>query len=186
MHIAVDMDDVVVEFFAFIVECINREYGTSVDVRECRDWDDNDVKKLTVFGPGKTWWDWLRARDWLWTKCPAVPGAIGGLQALRDDGHYVELLTSKPDWAEWVVWAWLGKWRPAVNRVTIAGSGQVKHELSDAILLVDDGLHNIEPWVATGRSAIKFARPWNEGRGARRIWEARDWAQVLHLVKELS
>ncbi|HYE80360.1 MAG TPA: hypothetical protein VEI97_20475 [bacterium] len=184
MHIAVDMDDVVVEFTGFLVECINREYGSQLTLAEINDWHFDPW-----FNPilGRDWWDWLKTRDWLWAKCPAVPGAIGGLQTLRDGGHRVELLTSKPEWAEWVVWAWAGKWRPPVHRITICGHGsQQKHELTDALLLVDDGWHNLEPWAATGRSAIKFARPWNEGRRARRIWEARDWAQVLHLVKELS
>lgn len=195
MHIAVDMDDVVVDFTNYVLECIKREYGVEIPVLEITDWDDNPLKNATLFGPGKTWWDWLMTRDWLWAKCPAVEGAIGGLQTLRDMGHRLELLTSKPLWAEWVVWAWAGKWRPPVHGITIADhtAKQAKHDLTDALLLVDDAIHNVAPWTATGRSAILFDRPWNRnlpadqiGRVPRRIFRAHDWAGVVRLVKEMS
>lgn len=188
MKIAVDMDDVCVDFTAYTLECIEREYGVRFEMDDITDWDDNPIKNSTMFKGGGNWWDWLTSRDWLWAKCPAVVGAIGGLQTLRDMGHRVELLTSKPEWAEWVVWAWAGKWRPPVYGIQIAGSGQAKHDLTDAPLLVDDALHNVGPWTATGRSAILYTRPWNLNKGPLnpRTFRADNWASVIRLVKEMS
>ena len=188
LHVAVDMDDVCVDFTAHIVKCVNREYGANLSVEQFTDWN---------FGPwldpvlGRSWWEWLKGRDWLWTKAPAIPGAIGGLHQLREMGCYVELLTSKPEWAEWVVWAWLGKWRPNVHRVTIASSrsshaGHLpKHEASDASVLVDDGWHNVEPWCRTGRTALIFDQPWNADRQTRRAFRVRNWAEVVDRIAQL-
>lgn len=188
MHVAVDMDDVMLEFTQHILDCVAREYGPSYGIEEITDWDDNPLKHDRRFVGGGTWWDWLRTRDWLWAKAPAVPGAVGGIQQLRDMGHHVELLTTKPTWAEWTVWAWLGKWRPAVHQVTIVPTGGSKADYSDALILVDDALHNLVPWAATGRTAIVYDRPWNQAPEGptRRLWRAHNWGQVVRRIEELT
>jgi hypothetical protein len=83
MHIAVDLDDVVMDFWTDLVASINLEYGTDLSPADTIDWDDNSVKNLEVFGEGRTWWDWLEERDWIWHTFKPVPGAIGSLEILR-------------------------------------------------------------------------------------------------------
>ena len=167
MKIAVDQDDTIMSFTRHVLDAINREYGIIIDIEEITDWNDNSLRSLKFYKDGGNWWDWMRDRDWVWAQCPAIPGAIGGIQKLRDAGHRVELLTSKPEWAEWVTWSWLKKWRAPVHSVTIHpfGSATEKWELSSADILIDDGLHNVVPWVESGRGAIIFDQPWN------RSWE---------------
>lgn len=187
MHIAIDVDDVMMDFTSYVLKCIQREYGRSFGIEEITDWDDNPLKHSRMFRNGGTWWDWLRSRDWLWARVPAVEGAIGGVQQLRDAGHFIELLTTKPEWAEWTVWAWLGKWRPAQHRVTIVPQDGKKHECSDALILVDDALHNVVPWAATGRTALLFDRPWNrDGQRNPRVWRVHHWGEIVCRVEELS
>lgn len=190
LHLAVDLDDVVVNFFPHVLACLKREYGIDISMEQITDWDDNPVKHLRIFGEGRDWWDWLRGRDWLWAKADAIEGAIGGIDTLRRQGHYVEGLTSKPEWAEWCVWAFCGKWRPPFNRLTIAPLGERKVDLSDAEILIDDAPHNVAPWVAApnGRSAILFDKPWNANVPIDPITTARakNWADVLRIVEEWS
>lgn len=161
--VAVDLDDVTVDFFAGVIASMNREFGVSIDKETVTTWDDNVVKLFDWKTYGyRSWWDWMKDRDWLWSTFDAIPGAIGGIAALRARGYYVEALTSKPMWAEAQVWKWLGKWRPAFNQVTITSLEHPKHELSDADILVDDKPGNIDGWVKDGRFGVLFRQPWND------------------------
>lgn len=170
------MDDVCTDFCRHILDCWYREYGVVVPYENINGW------KVMFDGTLGPTWKWLEKRDWLWAKTPATAGAIGGIQRLRDEGHYLEILTSKPTWAEWVVWAWAGKWRPAVNRITIVPSHTPKHEASTADVLVDDAVHNVNPWVTKGRFALLYDKPWNqEGAftAAPKLIRVKNWTDVV-------
>lgn len=202
LKIAIDLDDTVFDFWAGVCQSLNLEYGLELDPNETKNWDDNALKQLAIFGDGpdgtpRTWWDWLQERDWIWATFKPVPGAIGAIKTLRQQGHFVEALTSKPEWAEWTVWRLLGRWRPPFNQVTIVPTGESKGEWSNAYLLIDDRDLNIQEWLTSltngelrTRTAIAFQRPWTHmedivaERGTLAV--ARHWGEVLALVEELD
>ena len=193
MRVAVDLDDVTVDFFAGVIHSMNIEFGASIEKELCVSWDDNPVKLFDWKSYGyKSWWDWMSRRDWLWATFQAVPGAIGGINRLRQDGHYVEALTSKPEWAEPQVWRWLGRWRPPFNQVTLVDLNRTKDTkamYSTSDILIDDKPQNIEEWVAseTDRVGIIFDQPWNQKvRTQPDVFRARDWREVVALVKFLE
>jgi hypothetical protein len=138
---------------------------------------------------GRNWWTWLRERDWLWPNFPAVDGAIGAVDQLRRQGHYIEILTAKPEWATFAVWKWLGKWRPRVNAVTIVDTkGESKHGASDADLLIDDKIDNCVSWAAStpNRQAILFGLPFNEcGWTHPDVIRSVGWPATVDLITEL-
>ena len=134
-HVALDMDDVVLDFVGNLVNIVNTEYGTDLKREDIDDWDLNKFLNGVV---GENWWAWWERRDWLWALAPAVPGAIGGIEHLRRNSWYIELITAKPRWAEAQTWRWLGKWRPPVHSVTITDIGVNKSTVTDARILVDD------------------------------------------------
>ena len=133
MHLAVDLDDVVLDFANGVLNAFETEFGETHPY-DGDPWGPSMVaftKHPTLLAAGyKSWWDWLRARDWLWSNFPAVPGAIGGLQTLRHQGHYLECVTSKPEWAEPQVWKWLGKWRAPFNRERRGAPFDREHRLT--------------------------------------------------------
>src|SRR3989304_4519888 len=133
MYIAVDLDDVILDFGLGVRMAIETEYGIVVPPFD--KWEMHEILDPIL---GKSWWKWMRERDWLWPNFPAVQGAIGGLTHLRDHGHYLEIVTSKPEWAEFSVWKWVGKWRPPVNRITIVDMDTPKVSATDADVLIDD------------------------------------------------
>lgn len=185
MRLAIDIDDTVLQFTSHILACIKTEYAIDIDIESITDWHENSLKHLHCFAQGGTWWDWLKTRDWLWSKCPAVEGAIGGIQQLRDQGHHIELITAREQWSEPMVWQWIGKWRPAAHRVTIVPLGANKAEYTGANLLVDDGPHNIIEWRSDGRPTICFDRPWNRHFG-REVPRAKNWADVVRMIGEIA
>jgi 5'(3')-deoxyribonucleotidase len=188
LHIAVDLDDVVLDFVGNLVNIVNTEYGTDLDVTDVVEWD---LSKALDPILGESWWGWWKRRDWLWAQAPAIPGAIGGLERLRQAGHYLEIVTSKPRWAEAQTWRWLGKWRPPVHRVTIvdADAHPNKADFTDADLLIDDKPSNIEDFVNAGRTGLLFTRPHNAEYGRLDCdpsWWTRvaNWHRVIAAIEE--
>ena len=182
-HVAIDLDDVVLDFTGGVRSAIRTEYG--VDIPPFPTWDMAASLNPVI---GYSWWTWMRSRDWLWKTFPAVEGAIGGIAKLRTAGYYLEIVTSKPDWAEASVWQWLGRWRPAVHRVTVVGDKAVKADFTDARILVDDKPKNCEEWVASreDRIAILFSRSHNQEAVYRaRVLREESWAGVVAAIAEV-
>jgi 5'(3')-deoxyribonucleotidase len=181
LHIALDLDDVVLDFVAGILETVNRDYDANVQPSEITDWNFGQFIDEII---GKPWFEWLEEHAWLWgEKFKPVPGAIGGIEKLRRAGHYIEIVTAKPEWAEDATWLWLAKYKPRVHRLTIVPIDHIsnKHEITDADVLVDDKWENCREWAADGRPAILYNRPHNFGYGAppEGVLRANDWNDVL-------
>ena len=158
-HVAVDMDDVILDFVGGLRDAIRKEYGVEIPDSAITDFNLSPFLDPVL---GENWWGWLRRRDWLWSNFPAVDGAIGTMERLRREGYYLEVVTSKPEWADYAVWQWLGKWRPPVQRVTIVRKAENKADFSSAPILVDDKMENVDRWITKpNRHALLFSRPHN-------------------------
>jgi 5'(3')-deoxyribonucleotidase len=188
-HIAIDLDDVVLDFMGGVRHAISNEFGIDLAAEDIDKWDIKDVLDPII---GRSWWSWLRDREWLWANFPTMPGAIGGIEKLRSQGHYLEIVTSKPRWAEHNTWKWLGKWRPSVQRVTIVGATDRKVDFTDAQILIDDKPENIEDFLAENRQGILFKRPHNLGTVLAvhrtregRVLSADSWRDIPDLVEAL-
>lgn len=183
-RVAVDLDDVVLNFLGGLINAVNTEYDAGLTVEDITNWNLHPFLDPVI---GEDFWEWLKERDWLWSNFPAVPGAIGGLRRLRKDGYYLECVTSKPEWAEYNVWKWLGKWRPPFHRVTIVGQDDRKVDFSDALWLVDDKPQNCKEWAEEKRVALLFARPHNSRPTTvyptpGPIFRVENWAQVNRTI----
>ncbi len=184
-HVALDLDDVVLDFVGGLVRAINTEVAPEppLEVADIDTWDLSSVLDPIL---GESWWDWWRRRDWLWATAPAIKGAIGGIEELRRRGYFVEVVTAKPRWAEGQTWHWFWKWRPPVHRVTIVGQEHIsrKSEWTEAPVLVDDKVENIEEFIKAGRQGILFTRPHNRKLltpvGATRV---ADWKELLNELR---
>lgn len=186
LHIAIDLDGVLLDFVGGLCEAVKTEYDVDLFPEDVDEWDLHPVLDPII---GRSWWSWLRERDWLWPNFPAIDGAIGAVDRLRRDDHYLEIVTAKPEWATFAVWKWLGKWRPNVHRVTIVNTdGEAKHLATDADLLIDDNVGNCTSWAASSpdRSAIVFAQPYNARHWqAPGVYRAAGWPATLCTLKEL-
>lgn len=181
MHVAIDLDDVTVDFCGGLTRSYELEFGVPLaDLNAVGSWglklgEPTDVLLAAGY---RSVWDWLKDREWLWGQFPAVPGAIGGIATLRAQGHYVEAVTSKPKWAEHNVWKWLGRWRPPFNRVTIVNSKQRKVDLTDAGVIVDDKLATCQEFVKAGRAAVWFSR-YGDCMVGQTLDTAHSWDEVV-------
>ena len=183
MHIAVDCDDVLLDLTGGVRRVVEREYG--VELPEFTDWNMNQWLEPVL---GEKWMKFMRRRDWLWSTFPAIPGAIGTLTLLRREGHYLEMVTSKPEWAEASVFDWLAKWRPPIQRVTIVPPDGNKAEATNADLLIDDKPDNVIGWAATGRPALLFTRAHNAKLGwlPSNATRVEDWHHAHEEIARLA
>lgn len=185
MHVALDLDDVILDFVGGLLACAKKEHDVDIPEEAIRQWDLRPVLNPII---GYDWWDWLRERERLWPNFPAVNGAIGGIERLHRAGHYLEIVTSKPDWAAHNVWIWLGKWQPSVDRVTIVGPNDRKRDFTDAQFLVDDKLENLRGF----KFPILFTRPHNSNidisihPGWPLLWRANNWHDVVEIINGLD
>jgi len=184
-HLAIDMDDVVLAFVGGVCDSLSRDYGVRVTAADIVDWDMSKVLNPLI---GEDWWDWMRRHVHLWgEKFKPVVGALGGIQRLRAAGHYLELVTSKPDWAEAQVWVWLGRYRPAVHRVTVIGMGERKVDRTEADVIIDDKPENCFQFVEDGRQALLFDRSHNQDvelrPGMDRVMNWRSMPTALELLE---
>jgi 5' nucleotidase, deoxy (Pyrimidine), cytosolic type C protein (NT5C) len=178
MKVALDLDDCILDFTGGLRASIQKEYG--VEIEPFEEWDLHPVLDPII---GGSFWQWLRGRDWLWKTWPAIDGAIGTIAQLRRDGHYLEIVTAKPDWARASVWQWLGRWRPDVDRVTIVGTHDEKYTQTDAGVLVDDKPEHVAAFMHDRRAGILFDRSHNQHA---RLPRAYSWADVREMVNRLE
>lgn len=184
LHIAIDMDDVIVDFTPTILAAVERDLGAVVNFEDVTSFDMNEGALADVpFPGGVTWMEWLATRPSIWRYAPPVIGALAGLDTLRSAGHTLEILTKKPAWAEYVVWGFLHDHQLPVQRATIVPAGARKERCSDADILIDDSPENVLTWIDTCRPAILFDRPWNRDvPPSTSIIRAWGWADVLKIV----
>lgn len=194
MKIAVDLDDVCMEFFSSVCWAIAEAFPEeNLDpirmYEETTDWVNNPVKDLRIFGEDiygnqSTWWDWLKANDRLWAKFYPVHDSISGVRLLREAGHWVEAVTSKPQWAEWVVWEWQKQYQYQFNAIIIVPTGMSKLEASSADLLIDDRTSAIQEWDEAGRYGLLYTRPWNREAPGCKTWLGFDG--VVDVVEQID
>jgi len=183
-HVALDMDDVCLDFVGGLIRAAKTEHNVDIDPESITDFNLRPFLDPVV---GQNWWKWLRERPWIWSEVfGPVNGAIGGIERLRREGYYLEIVTSKPQWAEPSVWRWLGKWRLPVQRVTIvdhADKDLRKVDVTDARVIVDDKPENVQGFLDEGRRGIIFDRPHNRSIALPGAERAKDWSDVYAMVK---
>lgn len=179
--IAVDMDDVIVDYCGGVRAAVELEYGITLP-------EFTEYKLGSILDPvvGRPWFEWMQDRDWIWKTFPAIPGAIGGIEALRKMGYRIEIVTHKPEWAEATTWQWLGRWRPMAHSVVLVDPEDKKSDHTNAQLLIDDKYENVLDFRRAGRDAILFDRPHNKKVRLPGVARAHNWAEVIKIVRDYN
>lgn len=195
MHIALDLDDTILDHYELVNRALKTEFGVEFPPEQWQTRDAVTADGRRIWGPelmGHFSDDesWLRDRDWIWALAQPIDGALGALRILRRQGHVLEIVTAKPQWAEWVTQKWLGRWRPPVQKTTIMPLDGKKTEWTDAEILVDDSPRHCTDFVEAGRKAILFDRPHNRDFNFSGPYVggyyAFDWNDVLELIGDIE
>ncbi len=195
MKILLDQDEIICQWVARITQYYNEDHGTSYTLDDVTNWD-----VTTNFGPGSEGAirSYMRYIE-LYRDLEPVEGAIPGMKKLIDAGHDVYIVTSVPKCAGISYHGkleWLRRNTPFFNLNKFCAFHTKWMVAGD--ILFDDGLHNIMPWVKTGRPAVILDKPWNrdmagaikkhgvEQQHMRNVHRVNHWNQFLALVEKLQ
>jgi len=152
-----DMDGVLCNFIAAAHAVHGRDYVHEEYPRGC--WEIAEHWGVTV----DHFWDGIDQHPTFWNDLHAYPWMDELIGLARKYGETVKLLTSPSRSPHCFSGkrAWCDANVPRDIELIICKS---KHLLATPNrLLIDDGDHNVEPWLYTGSPALLFPQPWNAG-----------------------
>ncbi len=190
MRILLDQDEIICQWVARITQYYNEDYGTSYTLEDVKNWN-----VTTNFGPGSEGAirSYMRYIE-LYRDLDPVEGAIYGMKKLIDDGHDVLVVSSVPKCAGISYHGkleWLRRNTPFFKLNNFISCHRKDLVMGD--ILFDDGLHNIGPFLKSGRHAVIMDRPWNRDEGMlvkgasnEKLHRVIHWNQFLELVPQIE
>jgi 5'(3')-deoxyribonucleotidase len=170
----IDQDDVLAEYIKGVTESFNRTYGTHYHYQDCDRWD------LTqIFGE-----DIVKVmhKPELFRHLEPVKDAIEVFERLYHSNLFeMYIVTAATPHTVGAKWEWIEEHLPFFpqNRfITCSAKFMIKGDY-----LLDDGMHNIEPFAKAGGEAIVFNRPHNAkaGKEFKRVY---GWAEFEEWILE--
>lgn len=194
MRIICDVDSVVADILPRWLALYNAAVPEDArrSLADCTVWD---MRRVVPPQYGALCMSLLR-HEHFYARVQPVARARDGVQALRAAGHEVVFATT-------CVWGTVDQkaaWLEGHGLVAPTRSG---HGLPRGLIvtaekaglrgdvLIDDGPHNLRPWLATDRPAIVFDHAYNRDMNvpaihASRLYRAAGWPAVLALVAALN
>lgn len=176
--LACDVDEVVASLVPEWLRRYRDEYGDTLTPEGCTTWNLVDHVHPRC---GSRIYDYLNCPD-LYDHVLPVPGALDGIQALREDGVRVVFVTSANIHQAGNKLRWLARHGfLTLEHGTISPDYIVAHDKSAirADAMLDDGPHNLKGF--TGKK-ILFDQPHNRSCGD--YPRARGWDEAVQRVRE--
>lgn len=184
MIIGIDFDDVLVATNEALALFHNRVYGTSYRVEDVREWSLIRLWGCSEEEAHQRIAEFVRAGEHVETQ-PVVDAAMG-ICALRDAGHDLLVVTSRPESAREVTLELAAAHFPKLE-VLFAGRGGEKSELCrhhGIDTFIDDALHNIDDVASVVERVLLFDRPWNRvnDSGLPNVHRVHSWREILKIL----
>jgi 5'(3')-deoxyribonucleotidase len=181
LRLGIDLDGVVADFNGGWTRLHNDEFGGSLSPDLVTTWD--GLHSLGGFDNMDSFWAWARGNDErpsIFRHLDLLPGALDTLQALDAEGHYVVIVSTKPDWAVHETMHWLADNRIPTREVHLTFT---KH-LVDCDVYLDDAPGVLPDLVEHHPDALvcRYVRPWNEPVAG--AVDVHDWAEFHTIVTE--
>lgn len=170
LQLAIDADDVLVDFSGSLVKRYNETYGKSVKMEELMtSWDLN--KNVD---DGEDLYE-IMNKPGMFRNLPAFPDVIEGLKKLIEDGHEVIISTAGNRNAFDDKYANFKELFPMIPEEQIL---MIKRkDLLHLDVMVDDGPHNI---IASNcKVKIIMDKPWNRHLSGIRVYSFGEACQVI-------
>jgi uncharacterized HAD superfamily protein len=114
-----------------------------------------------------------------------IIGAVDALQALRDDGWRVIVITARPEQAVAATAAWLD--RVGFARDDVVHSKDKLAHAADLTAIVEDHRETAFGFAERGIQSILFDYPWNRATvDPPNVFRVRSWAEVRSRLKQVG
>jgi uncharacterized protein len=191
LRIAIDLDDVVVDFVAGMVDHYNHVFGTTYQYSDIKYWNlyETLIELETAEGMKAFLDGFVYHPNYL--NLEPVEQARTSIKKLVADGHEVFFITSRTSKAIDITYKWLSANSLPIEKVYFnKDKGWLCKQLRIDVH-VDDGVHNLLS-VHSGSpdtSLILFDRPWNRGEIAKELPihdRVKNWNDILEIVGDMS
>jgi 5'(3')-deoxyribonucleotidase len=182
VKIILDQDEVLAHWVDKVLLWYNEDFQTSFTRHDVKDyWAMQDI-----LGPaGKHFIRSCMRWPEFYTRLEPVQGAIEGVKELIDAGHEVRIVTAVPVSAGIAYHGktqWLRDHMPFFDLKDFYAVHKKDEVMGD--ILLDDGPHNIIDWEKTGRPAVVFDAPWNQG--VQSTYRIKNWKEFLELINDID
>lgn len=180
--IMVDLDEVTYNLSSYVLQAVNEEFGTNYKegFNKSYWWQD--------YGIPKSYFEDLLNEQGTFLNGKPVPGAIEGLNKLKDLGFEIHIITlpqydSKFCFGEKI--AWIKKYLPWLNvNTNFHTTGNKGLMAKSDRILIDDNQNNTKSWSNEGGVAIAFGDyGWNKDWNG---FRASNWNDVVDLILKME
>lgn len=178
----IDMDEVLMGLSEYVRETVNEEFSTNYKegFNQSYWWQDYQIDKK--------WFEDLLNTEGTFLNGQPIPGAIEGLNKLKDLGFEIHIITlpqynSNFCFKEKV--AWIKKHLPWLNiNTNFHTTGNKGLMAKDDRILLDDSMINLESWLLNKGISIAFGnygwnKDWNRFRAA-------NWNEVVESILKME
>jgi 5'(3')-deoxyribonucleotidase len=152
--VAVDMDDTLV----YLMKAIQKDHNEKFPLNPLK-YEDMAAFKHEVFASGYDIDTYLRTES-TYTDLELIDEHVIPEMKKLCEMYDVIIVTSAFPEAVTGKWKWMQKYLPFIpSRNFITAS---RKDLIQADILIDDAIHNVHDWVATGRPVVVPIHHWNE------------------------
>lgn len=193
--IALDVDEVLADFLAKMIEYHNQEYGTSLKRSDFYTYD---------------WWHvWGGTADEAFHKLyqfmlspmndevMPILGAVEGVRALKEAGHRLAVITGRPKQVSYLTEEWLERWFAGLIDEFHSTDMHIFNHGSDskgtlcrdlhADLLIDDMYKYGEECTQFSVPFFLFDSPWNRDYQLKpSMRRVKSWSEITEKVKKLD
>ncbi len=191
MVIAIDIDAVLGDFLSKFLEYRNDMYGTSWKIDQFYSYVWAEVFKESKEQMYSILTDFFES-SYL-DEIKPVAGAVEGVRKLKELGHTLDVITSRPRLIKDATNRWIRKhFHHAFNMVYFSNQpaygsfgdtkGEICHEIR-ADLFIDDQYNYCQECMAEGIRVFIFDSPWNQNISLpKRILRVFSWKEIVEKV----
>ena len=192
--IAVDFDDVLMDFNAGFLASHNRLYGTNLLFENLIDYDNWEL----VYGCDKETMVKRAKNFYLSAEHALVSPIAGSIEAIThlSKSYSLQIVTSRPDTVRTLTLEWLERHFPGLfsdfHFTNIyAGDTGVKSKSKPevcrdigALIHIDDSLTHAKNVASAGIPVLLPDRPWNQGETPQDVTRVKTWDDIVSWVEK--
>jgi uncharacterized HAD superfamily protein len=183
VRLGIDIDGVVLDFVTAFCEVCRERYGYHIGYSDifCHDLGE-------VLGIGSSELKPIVTDTLDSHLIQPYPGAVEGLTRLRNDGHVINLITSRPESLREKTISILKENRIEYDDLSFAPFLEKTSNAEGIDLFVEDSLSEALELIRNGTGVLVFKHPWNEKslNVSRKLRYVQDWPELVAVIRDIA